>query len=81
MNPCRMVANSFRENFWERVCGLYDIFVMGALVTIVLLALSLVIYILIEGRGATYTIIQVNIIMLTGLLIGLSIPIYYCRNK
>jgi hypothetical protein len=76
------MANEQRwDRFWDVLCDFYEYLWAGFGLTVVMLALSVGSYFIVDRTTGSFIIVQWNIVMLTGLLIAITFFLRRCSER
>lgn len=75
------MSSDFRDRFWHKVCMNDQFLILGMMFSVVLLVLSLATYPFVDRNSATYVIVVIDIVMMSGLFALCAGMLTKCRRR
>jgi len=80
-HPLYVTDDTRHDRFWELICG-FDVHLwIGFSLTAVLLILSVGTFFFVERGSGSYVIVQIDILILTTLLLGITVLLRQCSER
>jgi hypothetical protein len=76
-----MISDERRDRFWDVTCSFYGAMWIGFALTVSMLVLSVFSYVYVDQSTGSYTIVRVNLLILTLLLLGLAFLLRRCSDR